>query len=998
MSLSGGRRLPSQLLVGLEGSGGGRLGSGDSAGWLSDPLRPSTSSIRASALPAGVLPSVHQGSRLNPGASKPSSEGGSRASPQSPGFYNRLFLVQKASGSWRPIIDLFALNDYITSSRFHMETPRSVLSSIRPGDWMISLDLQDAYLQVPVHHDSRRYLRFVVAGKSYQFRVLCFGLTTAPQVFTRIMAPVSAILHRYGVRMLRYLDDWLILASTEIACIQSRDRLLSICTELGIQVNLTKSSLVPTQSLVYLGMEIRSLPFIARPTPVRVNNLIRLIEEFLSTPSPPALLWRRLLGHLSSLTLLVSGGMIRMRLLQLCLKDQWDFLDDQFQVSWSPLCREDLLWWSRVAQLREGASLSLPAPDISFFSDASDVGWGALVGEHHASGLWSPHQKALSINMRELLAVQFGLQAFEHLLVGMSVALFCDNTTTVAYLRRSGGTFSSTLNATAREVLLWVENHRVRLLPQFIMGSSNVTADALKSPQSGDRVGMDPSSGGSGSAGPQMASSNRSVCNLPDSEAYSVFLTSLRSAGSGDRCSSPALGRSPSLCLSSDRHHKESSSQTEVLEELRVDSHSSVLASEGLVPRSSGTIVRRSCHTVKSKRSYKTAPLPPIPPKSAYASADCMATIKRFARQAGFSPAVAGQLIFSRRLSTRLNYQARWGTYRKWCKDFGHRSSSPSIAKIADFLTYMFKSKGAALSTIKRYRAMLSAVFKFPLPEISTSPILKDLIQSFKISAPRPLFPPPPWDLDKVLQYLSGPPFEPLARASFLDKTKKALFLLAMATAKRVSELQALSFSVSFQGEDLVLYYDPFFRAKTESVSNPLPRSIIVPSLSDFAGDLPERVQCPVSAIKFLRKAARSASFIPSRLFVSPRNLERAMSKNAMSFYLRQLIVDSGVVSSSHPPRAHDIRGIATSLNYYSNLSLSNLMQVATWKSNRVFASRYLKEVSATQDNIQQFGPLVITGDRLQPKPPQQSIGCSRSTLLSARLSLSSNFSSSFPD
>ena len=898
-------------------------------------------------------------------------KGAVEPAPQSPGFYSRLFLVQKASGSWRPIIDLSTLNDYITSLRFHMETPRSVLSSIRPGDWMISLDLQDAYLQVPVHHDSRRYLRFVVAGKSYQFRVLCFGLTTAPQVFTRIMAPVSAILHRYGVRMLRYLDDWLILASTENACIQSRDRLLSICTELGIQVNLTKSSVVPTQSLVYLGMEILSLPFIARPTPVRANNLICLIEEFLSTPSPPALLWRRLLGHLSSLILLVSGGMIRMRLLQLCLKDQWDFLDDQFQVSWSPLCREDLLWWSRVVQLREGVSLSLPAPDISFFSDASDVGWGALVGEHHASGLWLPHQKALSINMRELLAVQLGLQAFKHLLVGMSVALFCDNTTTVAYLRRSGGTFSSTLNATAREVLLWAENRRIRLLPQFIMGSSNVTADAQSRPNQviGSEWTLHQE------VVDQLVHKWPAVidlCNLPDSEASSVFFSSLRSAGGGDGCSSPTLGQSPSLCFSSDRHHKESSSQTEVLEEQRVDSHSSDLASEGLVPRSSGTIVRRSSHTVKSKRSSKTAPLPQIPPKSAYASADCMATIKRFALQAGFSPAVAGQLIFSRRLSTRLNYQARWGTYRKWCKDFGHRSSSPSIAKIADFLTYMFKSKGAALSTIKGYRAMLSAVFKFPLPEISTSPILKDLIRSFEISAPRPLFPPPPWDLDKVLQYLSGPPFEPLARASFLDKTKKALFLLAMATAKRVSELQALSFSVSFQGEDLVLFYDLFFRAKTESVSNPLPRSIIVPSLSDFAGDLPERVHCPVRAIKFLRKAARSASFIPSRLFVSPRNLERSMSKNAMSFYLQQLIVDSGTVSSARPPRAHDIRGIARSLNYYSNLSLSNLMQVATWRSNRVFASRYLKEVSATQDNIQRFGPLVIAGYRLKPKAPKQ--------------------------
>ena len=113
----------------------------------------------------------------------------------------------------------------------------------------------------------------------------------------------------------------------------------------------------------------------------------------------------------------------------------------------------------------------------------------------------------------------------------------------------------------------------------------------------------------------------------------------------------------------------------------------------------------------------------------------------------------------------------------------------------------------------------------------------------------------------------------------------------------------------------------PFFCAKTESAAIPLPRSVIVPSLSDFAAILPEWVQCPVRAIKFLRKAARSPSYIPSRLFVSPRNPERAMSKNAISFSLRQLITDGGAVSSSRPPRAHDIRGIATSLSYYSNLS-----------------------------------------------------------------------------
>ena len=232
--------------------------------------------------------------------------------PQTPGFYSRLFVVQKDSGAWRPIIDLSTLNTYIASQRFHMETPQSVLRSIRQGDWMISLDLQDAYLQVPIHPESRRYLRFTMRGVSYQFRVLCFGLTTAPQVFTRLMAPISAILHRYGIRMLRYLDDWLILAESRTACIQARDRLLQVCEELGLQVNFRKSSLIPSQDMTYLGMQIQSVRFVAKPTEARVENLLKIIEEFLSSPDPPAALWRRLLGHLSSLTLLVKDGMLRM--------------------------------------------------------------------------------------------------------------------------------------------------------------------------------------------------------------------------------------------------------------------------------------------------------------------------------------------------------------------------------------------------------------------------------------------------------------------------------------------------------------------------------------------------------------------------------------------------------------------------------------------------------------------------------------------------------------
>ena len=230
-----------------------------------------------------------------------------------------------------------------------------------------------------------------------------------------------------------------------------------------------------------------------------------------------------------------------------------------------------------------------------------------------------------------------------------------------------------------------------------------------------------------------------------------------------------------------------------------------------MVSRSAGTSIRHSNRTTQTSRSAATTAFPSVSRKSPYASSDCVATLKRFAGQPGFFDTVAGQLALCRRKSTRLNYQARWGKFRKWCRDYHHRSSEPTIPKIAEFWTFLFKTEKAAVSTIKGYRAMLSSVFKFCLPEISSSPILKDLVRSFEISAPRPLHHTPPWDLDKILEYLSGPPFEPLAEASFRNKTRKALFLLAMATAKRIGELQALSFSVSYRGDDLVLHYDPFF-------------------------------------------------------------------------------------------------------------------------------------------------------------------------------------------
>ena len=119
-----------------------------------------------------------------------------------PGFYSQYFLVPKASGGLRPILDLRRLNAYVKTLPFRMLTSAQVLSSVSEGEWFTLVDLKDAYFHVPIHPLHRRFLRFAFGNREYEFRVLPFGLSLSPRVFTRVVAAVLAPLHLEGVRII----------------------------------------------------------------------------------------------------------------------------------------------------------------------------------------------------------------------------------------------------------------------------------------------------------------------------------------------------------------------------------------------------------------------------------------------------------------------------------------------------------------------------------------------------------------------------------------------------------------------------------------------------------------------------------------------------------------------------------------------------------------------------------------------------------------------------
>ena len=185
--------------------------------------------------------------------------------------------------------------------------------------------------------------------------------------------------------------------------------------------------------------------------------------------------------------------------------------------------------------------------------------------------------------------------------------------------------------------------------------------------------------------------------------------------------------------------------------------------------------------------------------------------------------------------------------------------------------------------------------FRFQLPSLSTHPVLRDLLRSFCLESAEHQLRPPAWSLSLVLRYLNTSAFEPLSVAPLRALTQKVLFLLALAIAKRVGELQALSSVVTFVHGDACLSYVPQFVAKSESLTRSIPRSFLVKSLSDFAAGLDDDLLlCPVWALRIYLDRIASLAPLRHRLFVSPRCPSLSLSKNTVSFFLRDVISSAG--------------------------------------------------------------------------------------------------------
>ena len=144
-----------------------------------------------------------------------------------------------------------------------------------------------------------KYGRFEWEYSLYEFLCLCFGLGPAPRLFAKLIKAPLSILHKLYIRIIAYLDDFVILGKTLEETVLSRDTVVCLLQNLGFVINLKKSVLHPTQRTEFLGMIIDSVEMTVSLPQEKLESISKRCQDTLSMQEVSIKDIAKLLGILS---------------------------------------------------------------------------------------------------------------------------------------------------------------------------------------------------------------------------------------------------------------------------------------------------------------------------------------------------------------------------------------------------------------------------------------------------------------------------------------------------------------------------------------------------------------------------------------------------------------------------------------------------------------------------------------------------------------------------
>ncbi|XP_073467253.1 uncharacterized protein [Aquarana catesbeiana] len=339
----------------------------------------------------------------------------------------------------------------------------------------------------------------------------------------------------------------------------------------------------------------------------------------------------------------------------------------------------------------------------------------------------------------------------------------------------------------------------------------------------------------------------------------------------------------------------------------------------------------------------------------------CLVSEEQLMRSKGFSECLTTMLLSSRKKVTRDIYAKVWKVYVSFCQ-----SEHREVKDLVSVLEFWQNGadKNLAVSTLKVQVAALGVYLERSL---SSETLIMRFFKALSRSRPVPVKHFPNWDLSVVLQALAKEPFEPLQAISLKNLTLKTIFLVAITSARRISELHALSVKEPFLSvfpDRVVLKVDPGFLPKVASFSNRSQEITLPTFCANPSGEKEGQFHnLDVRRILLHYLEVTGGFRVSDSLFVpfSGNKKGQQASKASLARWLKTAIsVAYSQMGLSSPLgiRAHSTRAQATTWAERAGATPDQICKVATWSSYLTFVRHYRLDLLSAGD--QAFGRKVL--------------------------------------
>ena len=407
-------------------------------------------------------------------------------------YVSRAFAVpKKGSNPFRLVIDLRHVNGHHVDVSCELEDLRSLRQLLSPGDYLLGMDLSDGYYHVGVSETAAKYFQFGIRDSHgieyFEIPALNMGAVFSPGAFTDFLRPVVRQLRREGVRLLWYMDDFLLMGESAKEVRESRERFFYWADRLGLKVKTPRDE-KPSQSIEHLGMLINSKRGTFGVTRRKLEKTKRLARALRCGAAENS---RRVMkkdlaafvGLAQYLAMAVPTAQFHLRALYNAMTRA---------EGWGPGVRvilrkeefRDLRWWANLHLQKRTRPIWPPTTNDVLRTDASTYGWGATArdGELEARGLWSRREANMHITRLELRAVTKAIERFGVPMAGRYIRVFSDSTAAVAAIN-CGASKADELMRELRELFRLTDKGHITLCAEHIPGVENIRADELSRDQ-----------------------------------------------------------------------------------------------------------------------------------------------------------------------------------------------------------------------------------------------------------------------------------------------------------------------------------------------------------------------------------------------------------------------------------------------------------------------------------------------------------------------------------